>query len=117
MYGLFDTSSNTLTRTKAETPERIATILLWGRMKEEGMSEYTKENTKIFMQGWADNMNENFFDERDDHTISEISDEVANNIVYNNAPHIIDMRNRTEVSNEFKQAVYNRLVVLLTFRG
>ena len=115
MYGLFDTGSNTLTRTKAETPERIATILLWRKMKEEGMSEYTKENRKAFMHGWAEHMNENFFDERDDHTISEISDEVADNITYNNAPHIINMTNLTEVSNEFKQAVYNRLVVLLTF--
>jgi len=114
MYGLFDTGSNTLTRTKAETPEKVATILLALKMKEDGM-EYTKENREQFMQEWAEHMNENFFDERDDHTISEISDEVADNIVYNNAPHIIDMRNRTEVSNEFKQAVYNRLVVLLTF--
>ena len=114
MYGLLNTGLGVLTTTKADTPEKVATIMLALKMKEDGI-EYTKENRQIFIQGWAKHMNENFFDERDDHKAEEIADEVADNIIYNNAPHIINLKNRREVNDDFKEKVFSRIVELLTF--
>lgn len=89
---------------KHSDEKSCANILLRLALKEDG-KEFNMSSMKLFLEEYAEYMNENLFDDREDHTASDITDYVADNIVHCNAPHIISIKNRTQVSNEFSSAV------------
>lgn len=108
-YGLFVFKAgggNTLYRLgdKAITPRKVGLSMLRLRMREDG------DKTIIaYLKGWAEVLTETS-EEEQEYEAGNIADHVADNLVYCNAPHIIDLDTNIEVGSKFKEEVCKELV-------
>ena len=75
--------------------------------------KFTWADLRQYLIEYADCMNEEYFDDREDHTPEGITCYVADNIVYSNAPHVIRMSTKQEVDNDFRQAVALEIELML----
>jgi hypothetical protein len=86
----------------------VANIMLKRILDEEGF-EYSMNGIKSWLHEYAEYMNEDMFDDRDDHEAEQLTSYIADNLVYCNAPHIIRLSTSSEVNHEFKDSVMNEL--------
>jgi hypothetical protein len=93
---------------KHSDEKSVANIMLKRVMIEDGF-EFSWEGIKSWLHDYANYMNENMFDDRDDHNAEQLTSYIADNLVYCNAPHIIRLSTSSEVNNEFKDNVMNEL--------
>jgi hypothetical protein len=112
-FGLLYTSSGKLVQfqtdeSKHSDEKSVANIMLKRVLVEEGF-EYSWQGIKSWLNDYANYMNENMFDDRDDHNAEQLTSYIADNLVYCNAPHIIRLSNSSEVNHEFKDTVMNEL--------
>jgi hypothetical protein len=116
-FGLFYAGSGKLVEfytdnSKHSDEKSVANMLLKSVLKEENKA-FNWGNIQKYLFEYAEYMNESGFDERFDHTPEEITSYVADNIVYCNAPHIIRMSTKKEVSNDFRQNVAVEIELML----
>lgn len=82
----------------------VANIMIKRVITEEGF-EYSWKGIKSWLHDYADFMNEDMFDDRDDHTPEQLTSWIADHLLYSNAPHIIRLETSSEVDFEFKNSV------------
>jgi hypothetical protein len=112
-FGLLYTGSGKLVKfttdeSKHSDEKSVANIMLKRVLVEEGF-EYSWQGIKSWLNDYAYCMNENMFDDRDDHNAEQLTSYIADNLVYCNAPHIIRLSTSSEVNHEFKDTVMNEL--------
>jgi hypothetical protein len=111
-FDLLFTGSGRYVKTKAETLQQVANVLLNRALREEGFEKST-EGIVALLKSECEHMNDNQYDDRTDWTIEEITDMFADALVYNNAPHIINSATRKEIDNRDRkvvaQHIYSRL--------
>jgi hypothetical protein len=90
----------------------VANIMLKRVLDEEGF-EYSLKGIKLWLHDYAKYMNENMFEDRDDHEAEQLTSYVADTLVYSNAPHIIRLSTSSEVNHEFKNSVMNEIERIL----
>jgi hypothetical protein len=93
---------------KHSDEKSVANIMLKRVMIEDGF-EFSLEGIKSWIHDYANYMNENMVDDRDDHEAEQLTSYIADNLVYCNAPHIIRLSTSSEVNHEFKDNVMNEL--------
>jgi hypothetical protein len=112
-FGLLYTGSGKLVQfptdeSKHSDEKSVANMMLKRVLVEEGF-EYSWQGIKSWLHDYANYMNENMFDDRDDHNAEQLTSYIADNLVYCNAPHIIRLSTSSEVNHEFKDSVMNEL--------
>jgi hypothetical protein len=90
----------------------VANIMIKRVITEEGF-EYSWKGIKSWLYDYADYMNADMFDDRDDHEAEQLTSYIADNLVYCNAPHIIRLSTLSEVDFLFKDTVMNELERIL----
>ena len=108
-FGLLYTGSKQLVKfctdnSKHSDERSVANIMIKRVITEEGF-EYSWKGIKSWLHDYADFMNEDMFDDRDDHTPEQLTSYIADHLVYSNAPHIIRLDTSSEVDFEFKNSV------------
>ena len=116
-FGLLYTSSGKLVQfqtdeSKHSDERSVANIMLKRVLVEEGF-EYSWKGIKSWLYDYADYMNADMFDDRDDHTPEQLTSYIADNLVYCNAPHIIRLSTSSEVDFLFKDTVMNEIERML----
>lgn len=86
----------------------VANVMLARILKEEGY-EFSMKGIKKYLEDFAEYMNDDMFDDRDDHTAEQLTSYVADHLVYSNAPHIIRLSTSSEVNHDFKYKVMNEI--------
>lgn len=110
-YGLFNPNQKpSLITISSNTEQEVARYMLDRALEQDHVGDGV-ETIKEYLDGWAEVLTEN--DPDNDYTFDEITDVVADNLVYCNAPHIINLKTSTEVSNQFRQDVCTEIVRLL----
>lgn len=112
-FGLFYIGSGQLvkfyTNESKHTDEKsVANVLVARILKEEGY-EFSMKGIRKYLEDYAEYMNDDMFDDRDDHTAEQLTSYVADHLVYCNAPHIIRLSVSAEVNSEFKNKVMNEI--------
>ena len=112
-FGLLYTGSGKLVQfptdeSKHSDEKSVANMMLKRVLVEDGF-EYSWQGIKSWLHDYANYMNENMFDDRDDHNAEQLTSYIADNLVYCNAPHIIRLSTSSEVNHEFKDSVMNEL--------
>lgn len=97
---------------KHSDEKSVANIMLKRVLDEEGF-EYSLKGIKLWLHDYAKYMNENMFEDRDDHEAEQLTSYVADTLVYSNAPHIIRLSTSSEVNHEFKNSVMNEIERIL----
>ncbi len=97
---------------KHSDEKSVANIMLKRVLVEEGF-EYSWQGIKSWIHDYANCMNENMVDDRDDHEAEQLTSYIADNLVYCNAPHIIRLSTSSEVDFLFKDTVMNELERIL----
>jgi hypothetical protein len=97
---------------KHSDEKSAANIMLKRVMIDDGF-EFSWEGIKSWLHNYANYMNENMFDDRDDHNAEQLTSYIADNLVYCNAPHIIRLSTSSEVDFLFKDTVMNELERML----
>lgn len=108
-FGLLYINSGKLVKfytdeSKHSDERSVANIMIKRVITEEGF-EYSWKGIKSWLHDYADFMNEDMFDDRDDHTPEQLTSYIADHLVYSNAPHIIRLETSSEVDFEFKNSV------------
>lgn len=108
-FGLLYINSGKLVKfytdeSKHSDERSVANIMIKRVITEEGF-EYSWKGIKSWLHDYADFMNEDMFDDRDDHTPEQLTSYIADHLVYSNAPHIIRLDTSSEVDFEFKNSV------------
>jgi hypothetical protein len=85
--------------------ERSAANIMIKRVITEEGFEYSWKGIKSWLYDYADYMNADMFDDRDDHTPEQLTSWIADHLVYCNAPHIIRLSTSSEVDFDFKNNV------------
>lgn len=85
--------------------ERSAANIMIKRVITEEGFEYSWKGIKSWLYDYADYMNADMFDDRDDHTPEQLTSWISDHLVYSNAPHIIRLETSTEVDFDFKNNV------------
>jgi hypothetical protein len=108
-FGLLYTGSKKLVKfytdeSKHSDERSVANIMIKRVITEEGF-EYSWKGIKSWLYDYADYMNADMFDDRDDHKPEQLTSYISDMIVYSNAPHIIRLETSTEVNSDFKNSV------------
>jgi hypothetical protein len=108
-FGLLYTGSGKLVKfytdeSKHSDERSVANIMIKRVITEEGF-EYSWKGIKSWLHDYADFMNEDMFDDRDDHTAEQLTSWIADHLLYSNAPHIIRLETSSEVDFDFKNSV------------
>ena len=108
-FGLLYINSGKLVKfytdeSKHSDERSVANIMIKRVITEEGF-EYSWKGIKSWLHDYADFMNEDMFDDRDDHTPEQLTSYIVDHLVYSNAPHIIRLDTSSEVDFEFKNSV------------
>lgn len=108
-FGLLYTGSGQLVKfytdeSKHSDERSVANIMIKRVITEEGF-EYSWKGIKSWLHDYADYMNADMFDDRDDHTPEQLTSYISDMIVCSNAPHIIRLETSSEVDFDFKNSV------------
>ena len=106
IYGILE--NRTLTSYRKLDKEGFAKLLLINSMKIEGQQHKFKE----YIQDWVEVLNQNCDgdDDEEQYNINNVSDEIANNLVYCNCHHY---NNRTPLTSDEKTQLYDELVNII----
>jgi collagenase-like PrtC family protease len=105
IYGILE--NRTLTSYKNLDKQGFAKLLLINSMKIEGQQHKFKE----YIQDWVEVLNQNCDDDDEEqYNINNVSDEIANNLVYCNCHHY---NHRTPLTSDEKTQLYDELVNII----
>ncbi|MCK9574670.1 MAG: hypothetical protein WC979_00215 [Candidatus Pacearchaeota archaeon] len=89
----------------------FARMLIKLAMKEEGL-KFNDEGRFKYIESWVETLIECANGEPQNYNVSNVSDQIADNLIYSRY-HIIDMSNRTSITSEIKNIIYNEIVAIL----